>query len=194
MDHRQFQKWLSGIDHLGTGQRKELEALLSGGSQASASLAAIAASVEKDRRCPHCGTPGAVLRGKARGLRCYQCKGCGKTLCGDRNAPVRSSPQGERTGFRNLSGRWHDGSRIGRALQACREYCVPLAASVSCAAQSRESRKLTGLVEADETCVLESRKGSGTSTARRAAGMERPESAACQMNRCRFWLLLTAAV
>ena len=80
MDYRQFQKWLSGIDPLGTAQRKALEALFSGGSQASASLAAVEASTEKNRRCPHCGTPGAASRGKARGVRRYQCKGCRKTF------------------------------------------------------------------------------------------------------------------
>ena len=42
--------------------------MLSGGSQASASLAAIEADVGEDRRCPHSGTSGAVSRGKARVL------------------------------------------------------------------------------------------------------------------------------
>ena len=70
MNHKQFQAWLAQVDQLGAAQRREAEAVLSGGSQASASLAAIEAGVGEDRRCPHCGTPGAVSRGKAgkRGL------------------------------------------------------------------------------------------------------------------------------
>ena len=32
------------------------------------------------RRCPHCASEGAVSRGMARGLRRYQCKGCGRTF------------------------------------------------------------------------------------------------------------------
>ncbi len=63
MDHKQYQEWLSGIDRLSPAQRREAEA-----------------AVGEDRRCPHCGTPGAVSRGKARGLRRYQCKGCERTF------------------------------------------------------------------------------------------------------------------
>ena len=66
MNHKQFQAWLSQVDELSTAQRREAEAVLSGGSQASASLAAVEAGVGEDRRCPHSGTPGAVSRGKAR--------------------------------------------------------------------------------------------------------------------------------
>ena len=95
MDHKQFQDWLSGIDYLSPAQRQQTEAVFLGDTETSASLAAIEAAVGEDRQCPHCGTPGAISRGKARGLRRYQCKEC----------------------------------------------------------------KLTGIVEADETYVLESRKG-----------------------------------
>ena len=41
MNHKQFQAWLSQVDQLSTAQRKEAGAVLSGGSRASASLAAI---------------------------------------------------------------------------------------------------------------------------------------------------------
>ena len=41
MNHKQFQAWLFQIDRLSTAQSWEAEAVLSGGSQASASRAAI---------------------------------------------------------------------------------------------------------------------------------------------------------
>ena len=88
MDHKQFQVWLAQVDHLSAAQRREAEAALSGGSQASASLAAIEAGVGEGRRCPHCGTPGAVSRGRARGLRRYQCKSCGKTFNAATGTPL----------------------------------------------------------------------------------------------------------
>ena len=72
MDYKRFQEWLSGIE--------QLSPAFLGASDRSASLAAVEASVGEDRQCPHCGTPGAVSRGKARGLRRYQCKGCKKTF------------------------------------------------------------------------------------------------------------------
>ena len=80
MDYKQFQEWLSGIEQLSPAQRQQAEAVFLGASDTSASLAAVEASVGEDRQCPHCGTPGAVSRGKARGLRRYHCKGCRKTF------------------------------------------------------------------------------------------------------------------
>ncbi len=146
MNHKQFQAWLSQVDQLGTAQRREPEAVLSGGSQASASLAAIEAGVGEDRRCPHCGTPGAVSRGKARGLRRHQCKNCGKTFNAATGTPVGgSSLQGEMAGVRNLPCGRGNGACVRRALRACRRHGLP--------------RKLAGIAEADETHVPESRKG-----------------------------------
>ena len=88
MDHKQFQDWLSGIDHLSPAQRQEAETVFMGVSEASSSLAAIEASVGESRQCPHCGTPGAISRGKARGLRRYQCKGCNKTFNAATGTPL----------------------------------------------------------------------------------------------------------
>ena len=96
MNRKQFQAWLSQVDQLGTAQRKEAGAVLSGGSRASASLAAIEAGVGEGRRCPHCGPPGAVSRGKARGLRRYQCKGCGKTFNAAAGTPLAGLHRKER--------------------------------------------------------------------------------------------------
>ena len=67
MDHKQFQDWLSGIDHLSPAQRQQTEAVFLGDTETSASLAAIEAAVGEGRQCPHCGTLGAISRGKARG-------------------------------------------------------------------------------------------------------------------------------
>ena len=88
MDYKRFQEWLSGIEQLSPAQRQQAEAVFLGASDRSASLAAIEASVGEDRQCPHCGTPGAVSRGKARGLRRYQCKGCKKTFNAATGTPL----------------------------------------------------------------------------------------------------------
>ena len=45
MDHKQFQEWLSGIDHLSPAQRQQTEAVFPGDTETSASLAAIEAAV-----------------------------------------------------------------------------------------------------------------------------------------------------
>ena len=76
MDIGGFQVWLSAA----RAQRREALAVLSGRSEGEASKAAIELGVDEARRCPHCAREGAVSRGMARGLRRYQCKGCGRTF------------------------------------------------------------------------------------------------------------------
>ena len=81
MDGKGFQVWLSAARGLTRAQRREALAVLSGRSEGEASKAAIELGVdEARRRCPHCSSEGAVSRGMARGLRRYQCKGCGRTF------------------------------------------------------------------------------------------------------------------
>ena len=80
MDIRGFQVWLSAARGLTRAQRREALAVLSGRSEGEASKAAIELGVDEARRCPHCAREGAVSRGMARGLRRYQCKGCGRTF------------------------------------------------------------------------------------------------------------------
>ena len=80
MDIKGFQAWLSAARGLTRAQRREALAVLSGRSEGEASKAAIELGVDEARRCPHCAREGAVSRGMARGLRRYQCKGCGRTF------------------------------------------------------------------------------------------------------------------
>ena len=80
MDIKGFQVWLSAARGLTRAQRREALAVLSGRSEGEASKAAIELGVDEARRCPHCASEGAVSRGMARGLRRYQCKGCGRTF------------------------------------------------------------------------------------------------------------------
>ncbi len=181
MDHEQYREWLSGIDRPGPAQRKEAEAVPSGGSRASASPAAVEAAVGEDRRCPHCGTPGAGSRGKARGLRRYQCKGCGRTFNAATGTPL--SGLHRREGWPAFGNCLSEGMTVRASAGHCR-----LAAGTSFrrrhrfpAARQPGSRKLTGIPPPGETHAPESRKGA----ARRAGAAARPAGAACRMNRFR---------
>ena len=120
---------------------------------------AIEASVGEERRCPHCGKPGAISRGKARGLRRYQCKGCQKTF----NAATGTAL----SGLHNKDTWLVFGSCIAEGL-SIRSSAKRCGLSVNTAFRWRhrflatnrsKPRKLTGIVEADETYVLESQKG-----------------------------------
>ena len=135
--------------------------MLSDPPEGAASLAAIELGVDDERRCPHCASAGAVSRGKARGLRRYRCKACGKTF-------------GALTGTA-LSGLHHKerwlafGASLGAgetippeagpsaAGKACAKHGASLASPRFLAAVRQAPDRLAGIVEADETFVLESR-------------------------------------
>ena len=159
MDYKRFQEWLSGIEQLSPAQRQQAEAVFLGASDRSASLAAVEASVGEDRQCPHCGTPGAVSRGKARGLRRYQCKGCKKTFNAATGTPLAGLHRKDR--WLAFGTCLADGLTVRASAQRC-GFAVNTAFRWRhrfLTAENQKPRKLTGLVEADETYVLKSRKG-----------------------------------
>ena len=100
MDHKQFQEWLSGIDHLSPAQRQQTEAVFLGDTETSASLAAIEAAVGEDRQVP------ALWH--ARRHIAWQGKGSATVpvqdiQCRDRHPFVGSAPQGQVAFLRSLS-------------------------------------------------------------------------------------------
>ena len=176
MDHDRFRDWLSRVDELTAAQRSEVAAVLSEPSEGAAALAAIELGVDEERRCPHCGAGGAVKRGKARGLRRFRCKECGKTF-------------GALTGTA-LSGLHHKerwlafGASLaeGETIKASAERCG-IAPSTAhrwrhrfLAAVRQAPDRLAGIVEADETSSSRAARGSGSWSERRAG-------AACQRRR-----------
>ena len=159
MERKDFQTWLSAVDTLSERQKAEAGDILAGRPAGQASLAAIELGVGDDRRCPHCGTPGAVANGKSRGMQRYLCRACKRTF-------------GALTGTR-LSGLHHkevwltfgDCLADGDTVKASAKRC---GVAVSTAFRWRHrfleaiktsAEKLRGIVEADETFVLASRKG-----------------------------------
>ena len=159
MDHKQFQEWLSGIDHHSPAQRQQTEAVFLGDTETSASLAAIEAAVGGDRQCPHCGTPGAISRGKARGLRRYQCKECRKTFNAATGTPLSGLHHKDK--WLSFGACLADGLTVRASAE---RYGLAVNTALRwrhrfLAAKDLKARKLTGIVEADETYVLESRKG-----------------------------------
>lgn len=146
--------------------------MLSGRPQGAASLAAVEPGVAEDRRCPRCDTLGAVSRGKARGLRRYQCKGCGRTFNALTGTPLSGLHHKER---------WLAFGKAlstGETVKASAERC-DVAVTTAFRWRHRFLKavemapdKLKGIVEADGTCVLKSRKGERKldSKARRRGG------------------------
>ena len=159
MEHKQFQNWVSGVNALSQGQKQQTQGLLSGVTDENASLMAIEARLAETRQCPHCNTAGAVSRGIARGLRRYQCKACKKTF----NAATGTALQGL-----HKKGRWvtfgdclADGATVRESAAHC-NFAVTTAFRWRrrfLGTQDQNPPKLMGIVEVDETYVLESQKG-----------------------------------
>ncbi len=171
MDGKGFQVWLSAARGLTRVQRHEALAVLSGRSEGEASKAAIELGVDEARRCPHCASEGAVSRGMARGLRRYQCKGCGRTFNALTGTPLSGLHHKER--WLSFGASLAEGETVKASAARC-DVAVSTAFRWRhrfLAAARSDSEVLKGIVEADETYVLESRKGArglqGTAAGRR---------------------------
>ena len=159
MDGKGFQVWLSAARGLTRVQRHEALAVLSGRSEGAASKAAIELGVDEARRCPHCSSEGAVSRGMARGLRRYQCKGCGRTFNALSGTPLSGLHHKER--WLSFGASLAEGETVKASAARC-DVAVSTAFRWRhrfLAAARSDSEVLKGIVEADETYVLESRKG-----------------------------------
>ena len=159
MDHERFRDWFSRVDELTATQRKEVAAVLSDPPEGAASLAAIELGVDDERRCPHCDAGGAVSRGKARGLRRFRCKECGKTFGALTGTALSGLHHKER--WLSFGASLAEGETIKESAERC-----GIAPSTAhrwrhrfLAAVRQAPDRLAGIVEADETFVLESRKG-----------------------------------
>lgn len=159
MDHERFREWFSRVDELTAAQRKEVAAMLSDPPEGVASLAAIELGVDDERRCPHCGAGGAVSRGKARGLRRFRCKECGRTFGALTGTALSGLHHKER--WLSFGASLAEGETIKESAARC-----GIAPSTAhrwrhrfLAAVRQAPERLAGIVEADETFVLESRKG-----------------------------------
>ncbi len=159
MDRARFRDWVSSMDELTATQRREAAAVLSDPPEGEASLAAIELGVGEERRCPHCGTGGAVSRGKSRGLRRYRCKSCGRTFGALTGTALSGLHRKER--WLSFAASLAEGETIRGAAARC-----GIAPSTAfrwrhrfLAAVRQSPDRLAGIVEADETFVLESRKG-----------------------------------
>jgi len=159
MDVAAFRAWLSGVVDLTAEQRQELDLVLSGRDGEAEVAAAIDACVREERQCPHCGTPGAVKRGRANGLRRYRCKSCGKSFNALTGTPLARL---------RLKERWLDFTRTLSTGDTVRGSAAQCAVALTTAFRWRHrfleavkttTAPLRGIVEADETYLLDSRKG-----------------------------------
>src|SRR5271166_2452438 len=195
MKAEDFSVWLSGIARLSADQRREgLAALASvdgGRDGAEAKVASetaatgAAAKAPKRRRpdalgtsghervesrgCPHCAGREVVAWGRSHGLSRFRCKGCGRTFNALTKTPMAHLRKRER---------WLDHARAmieGKSLAKTAGLCGvhPTTAfrwrhRFLGSPAADKPRTLTGIVEADETFILESFKGRWSALTRKA--------------------------
>ena len=193
MDHKQFQDWLSGIDHLSPAQWQQTEAVFLG-------------TRRRQRRWlplkrPWVKIASARIVARQVPYRVARQGGCDGTSAKDAGRHCNAATGPPLSGLHRKD-RW-------LAFGACLADGLTVRASAECcglavntafrwrhrflAAKDLQARKLTGIVEADEPCVPESRKGARNLERKARRRGARPASGACQMNRFRSWLSLIAA-
>jgi transposase-like protein len=159
MERETFQSWLAEADGLSARQRDEAARVLAEPASLASVLALLESRIDETRCCPHCQTEGAVIRGRSNGLRRYGCKGCGKTFNALTGTPLARLRKKEL--WAAFAAGLGDGDTVKGAAARC-----GVADTTSfrwrhrfLAAVEAGTMKLKGIVEADETYVLTSRKG-----------------------------------
>ena len=187
IDGKGFQVWLSAARGLTRAQRREALAVLSGRSEGEASKAAIELGVDEARRCPHCASEGAVSRGMARGLRRYQCKGCGRTFNALTGRPLSGLHHKERwLSFGGVAGGGGDGEGLGGALRRGGEHGVSAGVTGFWRRRGAIRRCSRGSWKRTRPTSWRAGRVRAGWDARHGGGAARRRSAAFRASRCRF--------
>jgi len=159
MDRQDYQAWLTEIDDLSPAQRLDTARLLAGQPSLEAVIGLLEERIGAERGCPHCAAAGAVIRGRANGLKRYFCKACGKTFNALTGTPLARLRR--KDCWTEFAASLSEGDTVKASAERC-----GVAGSTAFRWRHRFLRtvtagaiKLRGIVEADETFVLMSRKG-----------------------------------
>ncbi len=160
MDDVVYCRWLEAVDALSEAQRTDVRTILSGRSSEAEVIAALEGGVLAARACVHCREHDVVCRGKASGLRRFYCRHCKKTFNALTGTPLAHLHKKER--WLDFAHSLSEGETVRRSADRC-----DLAVSTAFRWRHRfllaiktDAAPLCGIVEADETYVLESQKGS----------------------------------
>ena len=159
MDHKSFRRWLCEIDLLTDAQKVELLETLADRPSGAVSVAAVEQGVGDDRTCPHCQATGAVANGKNRGLQRYLCRSCKRTFSAATGTPLSGLHHKDR--WLEMASALADGDTLKTTAERCGVHISTAHRwrHRFLAAVKTGAGKLRGIVEADETFILASRKG-----------------------------------
>jgi transposase-like protein len=179
MKSEDFSVWLSAISGMSAAQRAEALAALekaaadigpkTSGKRTEDALGTTGVERVERQGCPHCASREIVGWGRSDGLLRFRCKACGRTFNALTKTPMAHLRKREK---------WLDCARAmieGKSLAKTAELCGvhPTTAfrwrhRFLRAPADDKPRTLSGIVEADETFILESFKGRGSDLTRKA--------------------------
>ena len=110
--------------------------------------------------CPHCANRDVILWGKANGMPRYRCRGCGRTFNGLTKAPLARLRKKEK--WQEHAQAMIDGNSIEKAAERCDVHYTTAFRwrhRFLEALSSDKPKSFSGIVEGDETFILESFKG-----------------------------------
>jgi transposase-like protein len=159
MKAAQFQRLIEQVGELTPEQREALAKVLAGGSEAAETTALIEARFADKATCPHCQGEGQKW-GFAAGLRRYRCRACKKSFNALTKTPLAFLKK------RDKLAAYGQAMADGLSLRkAAKRVGIDLTTSFDWRHRllklpaKDKPKKLDGVVEADETYFLESKKG-----------------------------------
>ncbi|MDD4964433.1 MAG: IS1595 family transposase [Gallionella sp.] len=155
-----FKEWLSGMDRLSRGQREAVIAEMAGQVELELGVKVIEASVGDTPSCPHCQSQKLHRWGHDSGLQRYRCCGCARTFNALTDTPLARLHYREK--WIKYQQAMLDGLSIRDAAKACgiaKNTSLQWRHRFLRTAAAQKPAKMTGIVEADETFFLESKKG-----------------------------------
>ena len=161
MKAQDYQAFVEQLGDLTSGQRAALLAALTSESSSSEALSMIETRFAADPACGHCGSKAFGGWGRQHDLKRYKCKSCRKTFNALTGTPLAQL---------HCRDKWLDYARAmvdGVSLRKAAERCdVHLETSFRWrhrflkAPKMTKAAAVTGIVEADETFIRKSSKGS----------------------------------
>src|SRR5271157_5112708 len=160
VEHRKFGKLLDQLKELTAAQAEKVAAALHRRSDGDAVRQTIEQRVSEARKCPRCGAAHIRRYGVEHGLQRHRCVGCGRTFNALTGTPLARLRKKECwASFANSLQQSHSVREAARQAGVAKNTSFRWRHRFLRLDKDTLKQKLTGIVEVDESFVLESRKG-----------------------------------
>lgn len=160
MNKPELNRLVRAIQAMTWSQRSELIGRLNAAHAGQQACGIVEERLAVLRACPHCRSWHVVRNGQARGLQRYKCRDCCRTFNALTGTPLARLRKREK--WLDQAQALSDGLSITQAaqrMQVARSTAFRWRHRFLSLPQGIKARALSGIIEADETCVLKSCKG-----------------------------------